>query len=338
MAFLRKFTTIINKSDKEIYKIDSEDGINLSSYDINFNIIYSKKIIKGDYSFVDYWFDITSSNKLYGIINNKIDSLIYFHITDKIMIKNIFIKYNSKSTYIKFLYIKELKKSTHIIYYELDKLNPYNVKLMHYYKDDNTWRKYLIDSFSYKILTNFVITYDNTISPSIFYYKLDNGFEELFVSTFNIQLCKWSEPIKITNSKKDKIYLSVIKDSLNNYHILYSENNFGKYYCNYISGYIKNNKFITKYNLILSDSVACNFPNIIEYNNKIYAAWIEYNNLYITESKTFGFIWQKSSLVENCSTSPFVCCNYHSNKYTDNKFNYFTLFMIDNSLEILGIK
>ena len=338
MTFMRKFNTLLRNSDNKIYILDSEDGINISVYDMNFKLLSSKKIADGSFSFVDYWFDLTSSDQIYGIINNKIDSLIYIRITDRLVVKSLLLKYDPETTFIKFITIKNLENSSHIFYYKLDKLNSYAGTLIHNYKEGSTWHKSEIDSFSYNVLTNFVVTYDNDFLPTIFYYKLVNGFEEVFTSTFNKESCTWSDPIQITDSKKVKIYLSVIIDSKNFYHIIFSENNFNKYYCNYIHGYISNNNFIITNNWKLSDTIACTFPNIIEANNIIYAHWIEYHSMYIRISDDYGSTWSNTTICGTSSSIPFVCCNYHSNKNKYNTFNYFTLFVVNNSDKILGLE
>ena len=44
MTFMRKFNTILHKSNDKIFMIDSEDGINLSNFDMNFKLLSSRKI------------------------------------------------------------------------------------------------------------------------------------------------------------------------------------------------------------------------------------------------------------------------------------------------------
>lgn len=337
MTFMRKFNTLLHKSNNKIYIIDAEDGINLSIYDINFNLLNSHKILNGKFAFIDYWFDLTSSDEIYGVINNKIDSLIHVKIYNNSILKNTILKYDFNSTFIKFVSIKKYKDLTHIFYYKLDKLNSYYGKLINHYKNKSSWTTSEIDVFSYNILTNFIVTYDDNFSPHIFYYKIVNGFEELFVSNFDSYLGIWSNPQKLTNSKKSKIYLSAIKDSKNYYHIIYSENNSNKYYCTYIRGYFENGVFIQLNNLKLNDTVACTFPNIIEYNDTIYAQWIEYHNLYVSMSHNGGYTWDKASICGPSSTFPFNCCNYRDNYSKQNNFNYFTLFTVDDSDKILGL-
>ena len=74
MTFMRKFDTLLQNSNDNMCKIDSSDnGINITNYDQNFKVISIKKILTGNFAFLDYWFDINKNDSLYGIVNNKIN-------------------------------------------------------------------------------------------------------------------------------------------------------------------------------------------------------------------------------------------------------------------------
>lgn len=337
MTFMRKFDTIIQQSNKKISKITSDNGLTLYNYDQNYKLTNYKNILSGEFSFLDYWFDIDENDNIYGLVHDKKDYLIYYSIRDNFIVKTKLLKYNSNTDFLKFVYIKKIDKCINIFYYCLDKSNPTNTRLLHRYNKNNKWKTFIIDSFSYNVLTNYVVTYDKNFNPTIFYFKLHEGFEELFTSTFNSDSSSWSNPIQLTNSQKPKIYLSVIYDSEEKYHIVFSENNFNNYYCIYIHGYIKNNNFYIIYNWLLENTVACTFPNILQSNDVIYAQWIEYHNLFIKYSKDYGRTWTNAMFAKDSSTLPFSCCNYHSNLKNQDILNYFVLYLVENSTKILGI-
>ncbi len=337
MTFMRKFETVLIKSSNNICKISSENGIALDIYDKNFNLLSHKKLIKGFFSFLDYWFNIDKKDGLYGLINDKGGSLLYFYITDEYIVKKKIYSYNPDSTFIKFVYINSRSEYTNIFYYISNTNDPYNTQLIHHFKKNNKWYTATVDYLSYNVLTNFVVTYASDNTPEIFYYKIIDGIEELFVSFFDIDSLTWKTPVQVTHSKKSKIYLSVIKDSSNCYHILFSENNLSRYHCTYIKGCVDNNNFNIKNSTIISNTVACTFPNIVKYDSKLYAHWIEYHNLYVCRSDNYGFSWNEVFIHEPSSNCPFNCCNYHDNMIQNQVFNYFTLFMKENSYEILGI-
>lgn len=337
MTFLRQFCTLLQKSNGNIYKIESKDGIILNSFNKNFELITSKKLLEGSFSFLSYWFDIAKDDNIYGVINDKNGTIINYNVINNYIIKSNLLKYDIEEIFIKFIYIKNIDNKTHIFYYSLNKQHPCNGHIIHHYKNNGVWNTQIVDEITYNILTNFVVTYTSENSPVIFYYNVINGFEELFASVFDADSNSWCNPIQITNSRKNKIYLSVIMNSLNCYHILFSENNNNKYFCTYIKGYINNNnKFDIASTSKLVNTVACTFPSIIESNGTLYANWIEYHNLFTVSSKDFGVTWNETSIFNNSYKIPFVCCNYHSNYDINKSFTYFTLFIKDNSLEILG--
>lgn len=62
-----------------------------------------------------------------------------------------------------------------------------------------------------------------------------NKCSEIFLSTFNLADKKWTEAIPITMTKREKVYLSILKTTNKQYHITFAENNNNKYYCMYFN-------------------------------------------------------------------------------------------------------
>lgn len=337
MSFIENFESLIEKSNNDICNITLDEGINLYNYDSNFKLLSSKKLIDGNYSFADYWFDINSSDVLYGLINTKEGSIIHYYINDRFTIKNYILKYDLNKLAIKFPYIKNINGVTHIIYFEIHKGAEHYCTLIHHYKKNNKWVKYEIDSMNYMILSNFVVIF-NDCNPSIFYLKIVNGNEEVFYSTFDLITSTWSSPSQITNTSKEKVYLSVIKSSNNFYNIIYSENNLNSYYCTYINGYIDNNKFISSSPITISKTTACVFPHLIEHKNNLYAQWLEYRDLYTSISRDFGKTWGKQILFEDISNIPFSYYSFKSNHLNNTVYNLTNIFLYEKSLKILGVE
>ena len=86
MSFIRKFATLIKKSNKNIININLDNGVELYNYSPDFNLILSKKILDGAYSFADVWFDINENDTLYGIINTQKNKIVHLYINDKIIV------------------------------------------------------------------------------------------------------------------------------------------------------------------------------------------------------------------------------------------------------------
>lgn len=342
MPFIKKFETIIYKSDKSISKLTTDNGVFFYNFDSDFNLISKKKILPGNYSFVDIWFDIDKNNHLYGLINTKDSSLLYSYINDKVLLKTTILQDDSDSFTFKFPYIKEINNETHILYYLNNKYNQYFSKLIHHYKKSDNWIKSEIDLIEHDILTNFVVIFKDSV-PSVFYFNLVNGYDELFVTTFNINTNIWSAPLQITKTGKNKVYLSVIKDSNDIFHISYSENNSNRYYCVYLKGSFNNGKFFTSKYTNIKTSLACTFPHLIGINNALYIQWLEYHDLYTSVSINSGDDWSIPMIVDDSETSDLMFIRYDckSNYDSNNASNFSNIFATELSnnspIKIIGI-
>ena len=333
MSVFNQAYIFIRKSDKTISIFNLDRGILYNNLDSNLNSLYSKNIITGDLSFADTWFDIDSNDNIYGIINNKEGKLINVNIKSNNIDSNTFFKYDYERFFIKFPLVKDVFGEIHVIYYLIDKNKFNSSRLFHIYKYNGVYKKNTIDSINYNILTNFVITWDNNI-PTIFYFKLVNGCEEIFTSTFDLINLEWSAPFKITNSRKPKIYLSIIKSHDDKYHITYSEDNNKRYYCKYLTIVSENNKFKTYNSACLSTNIMCLFPSLIECNLTLYIQWVEYYNLYTCKSTDGGNTWSKPHISKYFSFLPIYIYEFKSNFSDDCIYNLSSLFSFENCFDV----
>lgn len=336
MSFIRKFETLMRKSNKDIANINLDKGIEIYNYSPEFNLRSSQKILEGIYTFADLCFDINEDDTLYGLVSIQKSNLMYLYINDKIILKNMLLNYDSSIFTIKFPYIKKIDDVIHILYYLVNNSGAH-CTLIHYCNINGKWIKNEIDTSSYTILSNFNVIFKGSI-PIIFYFKIVNNYEELFVSIFDLSTNSWSKPCQVTNSNKSKVYLSVIMDSKNNCHIAFSENNSRRYYCTYIKGYINDNQFIIYNYQTISKTVACTFPNLIQCKNMLYLQWIEYSNLYTSISYDMGKTWLNPFTDNLAYNNPFKCYSYKSNYHNDIIANSSAIFAYNNSIEILGLK
>lgn len=312
MSFIDKTNILIKKNNGDLYYFDLDKDIILNKINNDNNLLISKKLLEGNYSFVDIWLDKNEKDNIYGIINDKKGKILNLNIEEDNINKHTMIKYDYKNFIIKFPYTKHISNMKHTIYYSINKSRPLLANLIHIYEDDNICIKNTIDFIDYNILSNFVVVYSNN-KPIIFYFKLVDKFEELFVATYDLNSCYWSNPIQITKSNKNKIYLSVLQDEFNNYHIVFSENYDNKYYCKYINISLINDILKINQESILSKNVMCLFPSIIKENSTLCIQWVEYFDLYVCKSNDSGLNWNKPMIDEDISNQPFIRYQYISN-------------------------
>lgn len=333
MSFFTNSKIIIRDSNKFLHIFNIDDGIIYNEIDNNLNTLSSQNIISKNCSFVDIWLDINNDDSIYGLINKKNGKIIEICLKNSTINESTLFKYDFNTFSIKFPFIKKVKDKTHILYFSINNNNPYCCSLMHLYYDKDKFIKNTIDCISYNILTNFIVIFINN-SPIIFYFKIINDYEQLFVSKFNIETLTWLAPIQITNSKKGKIYLSIIKNNSNYFHIIFSENNSGKYFCKYLNLYIDNNEFKIIKSLYIRKESMCVFPILIQNKSILYAQWIEYHNIFTCISYDFGKTWGDPFSKKLALTSPILIYQFKSNYYKDKSYNLSSLFGFNNDFEI----
>ena len=315
MSFIDKTNIVIKKNNNDLYYFDIDKDIVLTKINNKNDILLSKILFTGDYSFVDIWLDINEEDNIYGVINDGKGKILNLNIEEDNVDTHTIIKYDHENFIVKFPYTKHISNIKHTIYYSINKSIPLLANLIHIYEDDNIYVKNTIDFIDYNILSNFVVAYSNN-RPIIFYFKLVDKFEELFVSTFDLNSHSWSKPIQITKSSKSKIYLSVLQDENNNFHIVFSENNDSKYYCKYININLENDSLKINQESTISKNVMCLFPSIIKENSTLYIQWVEYFNLYSCKSSDLGISWSRPTMDINISNQPFIRYQYISDNIT----------------------
>ena len=173
--------------------------------------------------------------------------------------------------------------------------------------------------------------------PTIFYFNLVDGCEEIFASRFNLGTFTWNEPVQITNTGKSKIYLSGIRDNINFYHLSFCENDGNGYAVKYINGYLNENKFTLNIYSSLSQPSTCMYPSIIKVDNTLFISWVNFNNLFTSSSKDFGESWSIPEIDEYSTEDKFIRSLFCSNYEEDLKYNVSHVFSTLNDVGILGI-
>lgn len=328
MSFTSDTEILIKNKDNKIKIFKMNSGLICYDIDSNFNESNLTKVMDGNYYFSDIYIDIDDNDIIYGIVNNK-GKLLTFVMDNDVITTTTTIKYDYNDFFVKFPSITRTHNDTHIFFYSLNKYNPTIFFLNHIYCNKKQSKKNKFNLSSHGILTNFVVTWNSNI-PTIFYYDIVSGVEEIFVSTFNLHTLNWSIPYQITSSKKNKIYLSVLRYSDSSYHILFSENNDSKYYCQYINGSFKDNDFYVNKSISLRKDTMCLFPTLIINNSIVYAQWVEYNTLYSCKSIDLGKSWSIATPHNYWNNYDTVRYEFKSNYHEDNNYLLSSVFSRQN--------
>ena len=226
--------------------------------------------------------------------------------------------------------------NAHIFYYVFNNSSTNTCALFHHYKNNDYWIENKIDFINHLVLDSFTVLWNESV-PTIFYLKLVNGCEEVFASRFNSGTFCWSDPIQITSSGKNKIYLDIIRDSMNFYHICFCEYIKNGYVVKHISGYLNENKFNIDTSSYLSEPSTCMYPSLVKTDNTLFVSWVNFNKLFTSSSDNLGKTWSHSTIDELSTEDDFIRSAFYSNYEKDLKYNVSHVFSTLNDVGILGI-
>jgi len=335
MAFVNVCEGLIRKSNKDMINLKYTKGLVADYISSDGNLINSKKLVNGDISFIDTCFDIDDQDNVYGVVNNKEGHLLYIYNKDINFNTSTILNYDSEKFNISYPYVKNINGNIHLIYYLSNKTTNTVSALFHHFNRNGEWFENKIDFVNHVVLNNFIVTW-NGDTPTVFYLNSVNGAEELFACRFNHATKVWSNPIQITNSQMPKIYLSIIKDSMNFYHIAYSENvNLG-YAIKYTNGYLKEDSFETTRSNYITGASTCSFPSLTQVNSNLYLSWIQYNKLCTAISNDLGNTWNDRNIDEHSIEEDFIRFSFRSNCINDKDYNTDTVFGTKDPFGILG--
>ena len=336
MSFINKGSTIIRRSNKELFKFTIDDSIKITHYDINNNLLSSNVIsgLKG-MNFTTCYFSLCNNDDIYGVYNDNGIKMLHIPRGYSTPSKKDLFNYDCNKFNIIFPYINVVNNDMHIIYFVYNNNSTNTCALFHNYNHNGIWIENKIDFISHIVLDNFSVLWVQN-SPIVFYFNLVNGCEEVFFSRFNSSTLTWSSPCQITNSNKNKLYLSVLKDNMNFYHLTFCENIDNGYSVKYMNGYLSENKFDINTSNYVSGPSTCIYPSLVKHNSYLNLMWVNYNKLYTAYSDNLGKTWSEHEIDDNSIDEDFCKSKFISNYSDDLSYNTTSVFTINNDISIIG--
>lgn len=336
MSFVNKLSTILRLSNKDICHIYSNKDLIFDYMDKDDNLVFSNSLISSNnIDFTNSYFDLDDHDNIYGIYKDNSLNLVELKNDSKEIVQSEIFSYNYKKFDLMFPYIKRVKNNTHILYYVYNNNATNTCALFHHYNYNGTWVENKIDFINHLVLNNFTVLWSNNC-PIVFYFNLVNGFEEVFLSKFDINTLTWCTPIQITNSSKKKIYLSVLKDSMNFYHLTFCEEVDNGYAVKYINGYLTDDKLDINISTYITKSSACRFPSLLKYQSNIYLMWVNYQRLNTCVSTDLGKTWSNPEVDKFSLAEDFSRANFSSNYCDDIPYNATSIFTTTDSIGLIG--
>jgi hypothetical protein len=180
-------------------------------------------------------------------------------------------------------------KEPHIFYFVLLSEAENRYRIYHHYYDGKDWLTNIVDEIVVRELLNPMKIIKNHKELIIAYYtKVED--EEIYIKSFDLNKEKWGEKTKLTTDGAHKLYLDIIlrKDKLNLLYSQYEEGNLVVKYekFNYKDGVVKKET-----EEVLSNPENPQYPTLIYHDEKLWAVWVEYENIMSRYSVDNGNTW-----------------------------------------------
>lgn len=336
MSFLNRCSTIIRRSSKDLFFINLDKGISYNYYDSTNDYIFSNTLLEdNEMNFSNCYFTLNKLDEIYGVyVNSSLNILTATNNSNTFIEKEV-LNYDFNKFGISFPYINIVGDNIHIFYYVYNLNSNNTCALFHHVKQNNVWTENKIDFLNYFVLDNYKVVWIQN-SPIVFYFKLVDGFEELFLCKFNISTLTWSNPIQVTNSKKNKLYLNILKDNMNFYHLVFCENTNGSYSIRYLNGYLNDSSFQINTDKYIVEPSANMYPSLMKKDSKLYLMWVDFGRLYTSFSDDLGKTWSDPKIDEFSLEENFIRANFYSNYKEDLSYNVNSVFTSENDIGIIG--
>ncbi|MGL6107667.1 hypothetical protein [Romboutsia sp.] len=336
MSFINKCFTIIRRSQRDVFNIRLDNDIVFDYFDKDNNFISSKTLKSSTpIDFTNCYFTLDKYDTVYGIYKDNSLKIIEINKGSSDFSSREILTYNYKKFSISFPYINVIDGNIHILYYVFNNNSNNTCALFHHYSHNGVWIENKIDFINHIVLDKFTVVLSQD-SPIVFYFNLVDGYEEVFFSRFNISTFSWSNPVQITNSNKNKLYLSVLKDSMNFYHLTFCENTDNGYSVKYINGYLNENKLEINVSTYITGPSTCMYPTILKYDSALYLMWVNYQRLYTSVSNDLGKTWGEHDVDEFSVEEDFTRANFASNCIDDLPYNPTGVFTTYSTIGIIG--
>ncbi|SDK55021.1 hypothetical protein [Natronincola ferrireducens] len=290
MGLLKDFEFVIRDTRGKIYNFYLNENKQIEYIVTNNENQWAKKDVLLKKAMVSFSIDIDEKDEIH-VVSFSSEGILYYHLFQKNKWHHQkIVDYSKGSGVVYYPSIKQLQDKLHIFYYFVEKNNENLCNMVHLTKYQEKWTKEDVLDSSYKKLINpfKILTHGESIY--VLYASIHQNFNQVYVVSYNNISNQWSEPLQITNSPIDKLYLYGLLDAEKNLHITWSthlEEGLTVEYIKYPLEEINEPPMISS----LSEKLNCSFPLLLIYNNALWCVWTQMNKLYACYSTDHGDSW-----------------------------------------------
>jgi len=316
MAFINAIQTILRKSNGNILNFYVKDNI-LYFREFNYCVGWNKQVpLLNDVIHNQIDIKIDKNDEIYGVAKKENGEFMYIHSKDNRLVTKKLFDYKDEIYFIKYPQIFKNKNDIHLIYYIKHKHGLSSWGIVHNFFDGEEWSQNTITIVEATKIINPFSVFQTIKGLGIYYFHLVNGYEEIFYTFFNYKERYWTEPIQITNTKNNKLYLNSLIDG-DIHHLTWSEFINNNLIVQYLRISIKN----CIENIIpLSEPMNCSFPLFVKTNNILWNIWTETDKIVSCYSYDNGVNWSKPIITLD-NNIDFLRYKFYSNYYQD-KISY----------------
>ncbi|SHJ50652.1 hypothetical protein [Paramaledivibacter caminithermalis] len=327
MAFINNIQRVIRKSNGNIVNFYVQDN-SLYTREFVYNQGWNNPISMME-NIKHNQVDIKIDNKdmLYGIANKTTGEMLYIFSNKNILNYNTLFRYDNNKYIIKYPYIEKRNNSIAIAYYFQELKNKKEWTIAFHFFDGIKWTHNHIYSIkAFPIINPFLLSIDNKCT-NLFYFDSINGKEEIFIKRLSTTSKLWQSPIQLTFSNSQKLYLNILKEDSDIYHIAWSEFIDKNLVIRYVKGYFKDDKFIFSKVISLSEPSNCSFPTFVKTNKALWCIWVQMNKLFSSYSLDDGYTWSNPKVDKKSENCNFIRYHFSSNHHQDlENFKLSTIF------------
>lgn len=335
MSFINRYSYTIRRSNSDLFYIYLNNGLNYKYYENSKTLLHHINILQTyitDFTYYDFCIDI--DDNIYGILSYDNLRIIKCEKNEFLFVSDNMLELDFQRFGICYPYINKIEDTIHLFYYVYLREENSISYLYHMYNQNNIWYQDKIDCIEHLVLNEYKVIFVNN-SPIIFYFNMVNNIEELFCSSFDNENKKWKNPIQITNTYKNKLYLDVVYKN-NAFHITFCQKTDNNYCIDYLKLNYDSINFTNSILINITTPSIYMYPSFAIDNDIIYIMWVYFNKIYSTYSIDNGISWSINSCDNSSINDNFLRTKYLSNYNDDKTFSGNNLFVTDDEIKFFG--
>ena len=310
MPFVNKLSTLLSDENGNLYSfLWSEEKIIFVFFDRKTGKSEKQELVQD--CTLEYDVMIDEKNRVYLVCQKKDKSVLLMSYIDGSWKTNILL--SSGQTVIYNLNIISFYEKIHIIYcvpsIESDKV----YRVYHHQQEDRQWKTYEVCDVNRKeILNPFqILTINNKLLMG--YYNLKKNEEQIYVRIFDTNTNQWSEERQLTFNTNYKLYLDMLSTGKGDLHLGYSQYVDGNLLIRYEKFKFRDDEIIKTAEDTLSNPGNCSHPTFIVYDEKLWLAWLEYNQVLSCHTTDMGVTWSAPYLWKESKEQSFTRYRFKTN-------------------------